>query len=114
METIYCNLDARRLTLCGGAEGRRASGGQDTVCYAFLPRQSRRAERGNNVIDFAAARQAITGQAMQPEAEEAAPAPRPERQSLSRCSRAALAAELVVTGAIFLLVAAVAVAFFTL
>ena len=110
METIYCNLDARRLTLCGGAEGRRASGGQDTVCYAFLPRRgSRAADRGDNVIDFVAARQAMGARPV----EAAEVPPRPERRP-SRRSQVALAAELVVTGAILLLVTAVAVVFFTL
>ena len=34
METIYYSLDAKRLTVCGEAAGRRASGGQETVCYS--------------------------------------------------------------------------------
>ena len=41
METIYYSLDAKRLTVCGEAAGRRASGGQETVCYAFVPRPRR-------------------------------------------------------------------------
>ena len=28
METIYYSLDAKRLTVCGEAAGRRASGGR--------------------------------------------------------------------------------------
>ena len=41
METIYYSLDAKRLTVCGEAAGRRASGGQETVCYAFVHRPRR-------------------------------------------------------------------------
>lgn len=36
METIYCTLNAKRLTFLGAA-GRKASGGE-TVCYAVAPR----------------------------------------------------------------------------
>ena len=57
METIYYSLDAKRLTVCGEAAGRRASGGQETVCYAFVPRPRRPVmPAGGKVVDFTAAR----------------------------------------------------------
>ena len=59
METIYYSLDAKRLTVCGEAAGRRASGGQETVCYAFVPRPRRPVmPAGGKVVDFTAYRQA--------------------------------------------------------
>ena len=59
METIYYSLDAKRLTVCGEAAGRRASGGQETVCYAFVPRPRRPVTpAGGKVVDFTAYRQA--------------------------------------------------------
>ena len=39
METIYYSLDAKRLTICADAQGCRASGGTESVCYAFVPRR---------------------------------------------------------------------------
>ena len=52
METIYYSLDAKRLTVCGEAAGRRASGGQETVCYAFVPRPRRPVmPAGGKVVD---------------------------------------------------------------
>ena len=38
METIYLNLDARRVTVCEGAQDQKACVGQETVCYTVLPR----------------------------------------------------------------------------
>ena len=54
METIYYSLDAKRLTVCGEAADRRASGGQETVCYAFVPRPRRPVmPAGGKVVDAA-------------------------------------------------------------
>ena len=65
METIYCSIDARRLT-------QRASGGEETVRYAFVPAAGRRgaAGRPGKVVDLAAWQRA---RAMRP-APAAAPA----------------------------------------
>ena len=80
METIYYSLDAKRLTVCGEAAGRRASGGQETVCYAFVPRPRRPVTpAGGKVVDFTAYRQAA-------HPEEYAPRDRTEK--LPRCGSA--------------------------
>ena len=64
METIYYSLDAKRLTVCGEAADRRASGGQETVCYAFVPRPRRPVmPAGGKVVDFTAYRPAPAGPA---------------------------------------------------
>ena len=107
METIYYSLDAKRLTVCAAARGQRASGGQETVCYAFLPRRSAPAARsaaGGKVVDINAYRRSI-----QP-AEPAPPAPA-DRPRAPRRQRLLLAAELAATGAVVVLLAAVAVLF---
>ena len=39
MQTTYYNLAARRLTVRAVENGRRASGQQESVCYAFVPRR---------------------------------------------------------------------------
>lgn len=65
METIYYSLDAKRLTVCGEAADRRASGGQETVCYAFVPRPRRPVmPAGGKVVDFTAYRQAAARRSM--------------------------------------------------
>lgn len=65
METIYYSLDAKRLTVCGEAAGRRASGGQETVCYAFVPRPRRPVTpAGGKVVDFTAYRRPPTRRSM--------------------------------------------------
>lgn len=65
METIYYSLDAKRLTVCGEAAGRRASGGQETVCYAFVPRPRRPVmPAGGKVVDFTAYRRPPTRRSM--------------------------------------------------
>ena len=64
METIYYSLDAKRLTVCGEAADRRASGGQETVCCAFVPRPHRLVmPAGGKVVDFTAYRQAARPEA---------------------------------------------------
>ena len=88
METIYYSLDAKRLTVCGEAADRRASGGQETVCYAFVPRPRRPVmPAGGKVVDFTAYRQAA-------------------RRTL------ALTVDLAATGAVVVLLAAVVLRFF--
>ena len=42
METIYYSLDAKRLTVCGEAAGRRASGGQGDGLLCLLSPRPRR------------------------------------------------------------------------
>lgn len=76
METIYYSLDAKRLTVCGEAAGRRASGGQETVCYAFVPRPRRPVTpAGGKVVDFTAYRQARPPGGVCPAGGGARPAP---------------------------------------
>ena len=104
METIYYSLDAKRLTVCGEAAGRRASGGQETVCYAFVPRPRRPVTpAGGKVVDFTAYRQ----EEHAPQ-EEAPGRPRPVR----RRRTLALTVDLVATGAVVVLLAAVVLRFF--
>ena len=84
METIYYSLDAKRLTVCGEAAGRRASGGQETVCYAFVPRPRRPVTpAGGKVVDFTAYRQAAHPEEYAPR-EEAPGRPRPVWRPLAR------------------------------
>ena len=102
METIYYSLDAKRLTVCGEAAGRRASGGQETVCYAFVPRPRRPVmPAGGKVVDFTAYRQAA-------HPEEVPGRPRPVR----RRRTLALTVDLAATGAVVVLLAAVVLRFF--
>ena len=104
METIYYSLDAKRLTVCGEAAGRRASGGQETVCYAFVPRPRRPVTpAGGKVVDFTAYRQAAHPEEYAPR-EEAPGRPRPVR----RRRTLALTVDLAATGAVVVLLAAVA------
>ena len=108
METIYYSLDAKRLTVCGEAAGRRASGGQETVCYAFVPRPRRPVTpAGGKVVDFTAYRQAAHPEEYAPR-EEAPGRPRPGR----RRRTLALTVDLAATGAVVVLLAAVVLRFF--
>ena len=103
METIYYSLDAKRLTVCGEAAGRRASGGQETVCYAFVPRPRRPVTpAGGKVVDFTAYRQAARPEEYAPR-EEAPGRPRPVR----RRRTLVLTVDLAATGAVVVLLAAV-------
>ena len=98
METIYYSLDAKRLTVCGEAAGRRASGGQETVCYAFVPRPRRPVmPAGGKVVDFTAYRQAAHPEEYAPR-EEVPGRPRPVR----RRRTLALTVDLAATGAVVL------------
>lgn len=42
METMFINLDARRVTISGCEMDQKACVGQETVCYTVLPRRKRR------------------------------------------------------------------------
>ena len=106
METIYCTLDARRLTLCRPLAGRKVSGGE-TVCYAVSPRPRpapRPAGRVINLDDYRPSARA--GGEAAPAAPEAAEAPRPAARR--RCSPA-LAADLLASAAVVVLLAVVAI-----
>lgn len=108
METIYYSLDAKRLTVCGEAAGRRASGGQETVCYAFVSRPRRPVmPAGGKVVDFTAYRQAAHPEEYAPR-EEVPGRPRPVR----RRRTLALTVDLAATGAVVVLLAAVVLRFF--
>ena len=103
METIYYSLDAKRLTVCGEAAGRRASGGQETV-----PRPRRPVmPAGGKVVDFTAYRQAAHPEEYAPR-EEVPGRPRPVR----RRRTLALTVDLAATGAVVVLLAAVVLRFF--
>lgn len=107
METIYYSVDARRLSMRAAARERRASGGEENVCYAFVPTRPRRNESvgGDNVVDFSAyRRQAEACLPEEPEETlaEVSPAPRTHRGArrwllLDLCaSGAVLAASVVI------------------
>lgn len=104
METIYCTLDAKRLTLQGSAEGRRASGGGETVYCAVVPRRPAAHGKGKTVIyldDYRRPRPEERGR-------EAAP-PRPgHAERPRRRFSLALAADLTASAAVVGLLAVVA------
>ena len=109
MKTIYYSIDAKRLTMCGRAEGRRASGGAETVCYAFVsPRRQARREQPGKILDFEAYRQ----EAERPETEE--PVRREVQETKPRGLRPWLLLDLCASAAVVAVVAAVLVRFFTL
>lgn len=59
METIYYNLDARRLTVYEMASGEAAPAPRDML---FLRTQPRTPQREGKVLDFDACRRALTGE----------------------------------------------------
>lgn len=59
METIYYNLDARRLTVYDMASGEAAPAPRDML---FLRTQPRVSQREGKVLDFDACRRALTGE----------------------------------------------------
>ena len=59
METIYYNLDARRLTVYDMASGEAAPAPRDML---FLRTQPRTPQREGKVLDFDACRRALTGE----------------------------------------------------
>lgn len=107
METIFVNLDARRITVCGNEAGRKACVGQEAVCYTVLPRRKSTRPEGK-VLDFEACRRALEGKPL-PEQElppvEEAPEPRRRKDLL-------LAADLIASAGVLAAVIAVAARFF--
>lgn len=93
------------------AEKPRAAGpaaGQETVCYAFVPRPRRPVmPAGGKVVDFTAYRQAAHPEEYAPR-EEVPGRPRPVR----RRRTLALTVDLAATGAVVVLLAAVVLRFF--
>ena len=111
METIYYSLDAKRLTLCGEAAGRKASGGQETVCYAFVPHRKQESHKQGVVLDFDACRRALEGREPEPAGKEQRSAP---EKRFRRGRRLELAAELFATAAIVVMAVGVLLRFFAL
>lgn len=108
METIYYSLDAKRLTVCGEAAGRRASGraGDGLLCLcppAPPPGDACGREGGG----FHRLPQAAHPEEYAPR-EEAPGRPRPVR----RRRTLALTVDLAATGAVVVLLAAVVLRFF--
>lgn len=104
METIYYSVDARRLSMRAAARECWVSGGEESVCYAFVPVRPRQSEgvSGDNVVDFAAYRRQMESCAPEETPEEVSPAPRARRGTrrwllLDLCaSGAVLAASVVI------------------
>lgn len=94
------------------AEKPRAAGpaaGQETVCYAFVPRPRRPVTpAGGKVVDFTAYRQAAHPEEYAPR-EEAPGRPRPAPAAWRTL---ALTVDLAATGAVVVLLAAVVLRFF--
>ena len=59
METIYYNLDARRLTVYGMASGEAAPAPRDML---FLRARPQTPQQEGRVLDFYACRRALTGE----------------------------------------------------
>lgn len=59
METIYYNLDARRLTVYGMASGEAAPAPRDML---FLRARPQAPQQEGRVLDFDACRRALTGE----------------------------------------------------
>lgn len=110
METIYYTLDARRLTLQGSSQGRRASGGGETICYAVAPRRPAARRDGGTVINLADYRQP------QPSEETEAPEHSGEdtTQRPQARHRLSLAVDLLASCAVVILLAAVVLRFFSM
>ena len=106
MQTTYYNLAARRLTVRAVENGRRASGQQESVCYAFVPRRrpSSPVPRGV-VLDFPVPR---WEEELPPVQERS----RSARTRAGRLARAGLWADLAVSGALAVSALGVLVGFF--
>ena len=110
METMFINLDARRVTISGCEMDQKACVGQETVCYTVLPRRKEPVRTTGKVLDFEACRRALEET---PEEE-----PRMERPALEeeeaprRRLDLVLAADIAASVGVLILVAAVAVRFF--
>lgn len=108
METIYCTLDAKRLTVWDAA-GQRASGGE-AACYAVAPRPRTAPRPSGKVINLDDYR--LSGRAdVRPAAPEESPAPaeRAPRPRLRRRHALALAVDLLTSAAVVALLAAVVI-----
>lgn len=110
METIYLNLDARRVTVCEGAQDQKACVGQETVCYTVLPRHKPARPEGK-VLDFDACRRALEGEPVAEEAPEEIPAPEAPARPRRKLDLA-LAADLIASAGMLAAVGTVAVRFF--
>ena len=106
METIFCTLDAKRLTLWDCEAGRRASGGGAPVRYALVSRGGAPRSGGGKVVELA---DYLPREASEPEEPEQVPQT-PRRAH--RAGRLALAADLAASAGVLLTAAAVAVQFF--
>ena len=93
METIYLNLDARRITGYASESDQKACVGQETVCYTVLPRRKPARPEGK-VLDFEACRRALEGEPVVEEAPEEISAPEEEARPRRRLDLA-LAADLI-------------------
>lgn len=111
METIFVNLDARRVTLCGNEADQKACVGQETVCYTVLPRRKAPAQRGK-VLDFEACRRALEEIPEDEPVPAEASIPEVEEERPRRRLDLVLAADLVASAGILAAVLAVAVRFF--
>lgn len=110
METIYLNLDARRVTVCEGEQDQKACVGQETVCYTVLPRRKPARSEGK-VLDFEACRRALEEEAVAEEAPEEIPVPEAPARPRKKLDLA-LAADLIASAGMLAAVGAVAVRFF--
>lgn len=109
METIYYSINAKRLTVCGQAGGRRASGGGETVCYAFVSPHRKQAPAGSGkILDFDACRRSRA------QAQPALPDAAEQRGPRNRGPRPWLLLDLCASAALVAVVAAVLIRFFTL
>ena len=106
MQTTYYNLAARRLTVRAVENGRRASGQQESVCYAFVPRRrpSSPVPRGV-VLDFPVPRWEEELPSVQEQS-------RSTRARAGRLAQAGLWADLAVSGALAVSALGVLVSFF--
>lgn len=110
METMFINLDARRVTISGCEMDQKACVGQETVCYTVLPRRKEPVRTTGKVLDFEACRRALEET---PEEEPRMERPAlEEEEALRRRLDLVLAADIAASVGVLLLVAAVAVRFF--
>jgi len=110
METMFINLDARRVTISGCEMDQKACVGQETVCYTVLPRRKEPVRTTGKVLDFEACRRALEEiPEEEPCMERLAPE---EEEAPRRRLDLVLAADIAASVGVLLLVAAVAVRFF--
>ena len=110
METMFINLDARRVTISGCEMDQKACVGQETVCYTVLPRRKEPVRTTGKVLDFEACRRALEETPEEePRMERLAPE---EEEAPRRRLDLVLAADIAASVGVLILVAAVAVRFF--